>query len=262
MVVTTDDESAVHDVACLLLLLLLCCCLSVVCLLLVLLLLFVCCCFFVATVVTCSPLLLLEGISHVLKILFGLIQLSFSTAESLTIDFHFCLGYVKLGREEKQGEERGIKREGGKRGNRKGKRREGGKGEGGKRGNRKGERREGGKGEGERGIERGKGGREERERENLKLKRLSHHIHKSASLAVFHSIIQTSYYTACAKCGHASWPHCSSCKIPVQYHNGLLTCTHIHIKQSNEPHLLETKESWKLYGVGLPRYIVCRYVMT
>ena len=56
---------------------------------------------FVVTVVTCSPLLFLEGISHVLKVLFGLLQLPFSTAESITIDIHFCLGYIKLGREEK-----------------------------------------------------------------------------------------------------------------------------------------------------------------
>ena len=70
---------------------------------------FCCCCcclpvvvfFVVVTVVTCSPLLLLEGISHVLKVLFGLLQLPFSTAESITIDINFCLGYIKLGRVEK-----------------------------------------------------------------------------------------------------------------------------------------------------------------
>ena len=65
---------------------------------------------------------------------------------------------------------------------------EGGKGgrKGGRReGNRKGKRKEGGKREG------GK------ERENLKLERLSHHIHKSVSLAIFHKL----YSTACVKCG-------------------------------------------------------------
>ena len=103
MVVTTDDESAVHDVACLLslLLLLLLLLFSLLLLLLLVVVVFFCCCFVVFTVVTCLPLLLFEGISHVLKVLLGLIQLPFSTAESLTIDIHFCLGYIKLGREEK-----------------------------------------------------------------------------------------------------------------------------------------------------------------